>query len=254
MNQDVQLAVQGDVAFLQLVRPSRGNAFRASGFDELRKLAVRLGDAPPSFLVVTAEGPDFCVGLDLDSVDGLGFTFGPLVESRDAYRVQEVVTRLRGAFDSLARLPCPILAAVEGRCLGVGFELALMADLRIASESTTFGLPGVREGVLTGLGGLANLSALVGVARAQDIVLTSRVMPAQEAYECGLVSQVCDDGAARAAALDLVAELRRASPAARLQTLLAMRAIRQRIADEVRDTETQCAARTWIAGDWQHGA
>ena len=169
MYQDIQLAVQGEVAFLQLVRPSRANALRTSTFEELRKVGLRLSDAPPTFLVLTAEGPDFCVGLDLDSTDGLGATFGPLVANRDAYRVQELVTRLRSSFDSFARLPCPIIAAVEGRCLGVGFEFALFADLRIGAESATFGLPGVREAVLSGLGGIANLSALVGVARAQDI-------------------------------------------------------------------------------------
>lgn len=250
MAEDVQLSVQGEVAFLQLSRPRVGNGLRAETFEQLRRLALRLSDAPPAYVVITGEGPDFCVGLDLGAT-GIGGTLGPLVESRDAYRVQEQITRMRGVLDSISRIPCPIIAAVEGRCHGAGFELGLAADLRVASDDATFALSGVQDGVFSGLGGLTHLSVALGTTLAQSMALTGAPWTAAEAHQHGLVSSVYPSGSARAAALDLVAQMKQGSPAARLQTLLALRAIRQKLTDGMREQEIQCAARTWIAGDWQ---
>ena len=254
MSEDVQLAVQGEVAFLQLARPTRGNAMRPATFDALRKASLRLSDAPPLFLVLTGEGPDFCVGLDVDSADGMEETFGPLVENRDAYRVQEVVTLHRGVVEAFSRVPCPVIAAIEGRCFGAGLELALFADIRIASETATFALPGVRAGLFTGLGGVPNLAALIGASQATEIALTGRTFTAEEADHFGLVNRLCGEGAARATALDMVAELKRHSPRARLQTLLTARAVRQKLTEGTQEQEIQCAARAWIAGDWRQRA
>ncbi|MBX2797602.1 MAG: enoyl-CoA hydratase/isomerase family protein [Myxococcales bacterium] len=251
MFRDVQLSVQGDVALIQFSRPAEGNAIRGPMFDELRKIVLQLSDRPPPFVVLCGEGSDFCTGLDLSPSDPLRTMLEPMLANRDAYRVQELVARLRGTLDSLTRLPCPIVAAIEGRCHGAGLEVALTADLRIASEDATFALNGMRRGLLTGMGGLVNLSLLLGPARAQDIALTGRLLSAEDARGMGLVSQLCPSGSARATALDLVAELRSTPDAARLQTVLAARGIRQRMAAELVEQESQCAARTWIAGDWR---
>lgn len=250
MSEDVQLSVQGEVAFLQLSRPEVGNGLRAQTFEQLRRLALRLSDSPPAFLVITGEGRHFCTGLDLGS-DGIATVLRPLVNSRDAYRVQEQITRFRGVLDSLSRIPCPVIAAIEGRCHGAGLELALAADLRVAGEGATFLLPNVRSGVFSGLGGLTHLTVALGASHAQALALTGEAWTTEQAREAGLLVSTYPTGAARAAALDLVAELRQGSATARLQTLLALRAIRQKLTDGMREQEIQCAARTWIAGDWQ---
>ncbi|HHO52187.1 MAG TPA: enoyl-CoA hydratase/isomerase family protein [Deltaproteobacteria bacterium] len=253
MADDVQLSVQGGVAFIQLNRPSTGNAILGPMFDSLRKIVLKLADAPPQFLVLSGEGADFCTGLELEAGDPLYGMLESMMSSRDAYRVQELITRLRGTFDAMGRLPCPIIAAIEGTCHGAGLELALIADLRIASDEATFALPGVRSGLLTGLGGLVQLSLLVGPARAAALTLTGSTLDASEAMSLGLVSRLCPPGMARAGALDLVAEMQRTSPTARRQTLLAHRAIRQKMAEGLFEHESQCAARTWISGEWQQG-
>jgi enoyl-CoA hydratase/carnithine racemase len=250
---EVELSVQGEIAFVQLRRPADGNAIRGPMFDSLRKVALRLQDAPPRYLVLSGEGSDFSRGLVLDRADPLYAMIEPIVRNRDAYRVQELLVRLRGAFDAIGRLPCPVIAAIEGRCHGVGLELALIADVRIAAEDATFAMPGAKRGVLTGLGGLVRLSSLLGTARANHLVLTGQAIGAAEALAGGLISTTCTPGSARAAAIDFVAELRQTNPTARLQAILATRAIQAKLTQDLFEHEVQAAARTWISGDWLAG-
>ncbi|MEN0064100.1 MAG: enoyl-CoA hydratase/isomerase family protein [Myxococcota bacterium] len=248
---DVQLTMEGDVAFLQIASGRPGNPIRGGAFDELRKLSVQLGDSPPGFLVLCSPGPDFSVGLDLDPKDSLMKTIRGMLENRDAYRVGELASQLYGAFAAIGRLPCPILAAVEGHCLGAGFEFALMADIVVAGRDARFGLPGVRDGIVTGLGGLSRLYLALGVTQAQHIALTGRPFTAEAAVRLGLISRVCDAGASLTTVLDVIAELRKVSPAARLQSLLAMREMLELQLAPLLEKERSAAARTWMSGDWQ---
>ncbi|MEQ1505092.1 MAG: enoyl-CoA hydratase/isomerase family protein, partial [Myxococcota bacterium] len=149
MADEVELSVQGEVALIQLRRPSHGNALRGPMFDTIRKLGLKLADAPPRYVVLAGEGSDFCAGLDADPADPLYQSFEPMIRSRDAHRAQELVSRVRSAFDTLGRLPCPVIAAIEGRCHGPGLELALVADLRIGSSAATYRLADGRAGLLT---------------------------------------------------------------------------------------------------------
>lgn len=253
MSDEIELSVQGEVAFVRLKRPGHGNALRGTMFDELRRIGLRLTDVPPRFVVLCGEGDDFCAGLDPDPSDGMYRVLEPLVRNRDAHRSQEVVKQIRHSVDLLGRLPCPVVAAIEGRCHGAGLELALVADLRVAGESATFRLGENRFGIVSGLGGLVRLTVLAGPATAQDALLTGRTFAAHEAVTRGIVHRAVPAGSAVTAALDLVHEIRRAAPVARLQGLLAMRAIHHRIAQDLYEHEGQAAARTWIAGEWALG-
>jgi enoyl-CoA hydratase/carnithine racemase len=249
--EEVELSVQGEVALLQLRRPAHGNALRGTMFDALRRVALRMADAPPGFVVLVGEGADFCTGLERDPTDALWALFEPMARARDAHRAQELITRMRSAFDAIARLPCPVLAAIEGRCHGAGAELALLADLRIVGAGATLTLTEGHDGVLTGFGGLVRATLLLGPGRAAELALLGEAITADDALRIGLASRIVDDGAALSGALEAVQALRRTSPAARLQTILALRTLATRQAQDLFDAETQAAARTWIATDWQ---
>ncbi|MEO0605804.1 MAG: enoyl-CoA hydratase/isomerase family protein [Myxococcota bacterium] len=246
----VQLTLEGDVAFIQLASGKPGNPVTGGMFDELRKLAVRLGDSPPGFVVLCSPGPDFSTGLSLDPDDPLLRQMQGMLANRDTYRVGEIVASLHGAFAAVGRLPCPIIAAVEGRCFGAGFEFALNADIVVASRTAQFGLPSVQQGVVTGLGGLARLHLALGPAAAQHVALSGRPFTADAAAQFGLVSRLCDAGAALTTTLDLIAELRKTSRAARLQSLLVLRDMLDHQLSPLLEKERSAAARTWIAGDW----
>jgi enoyl-CoA hydratase len=119
-----------------------------------------------------------------------------------------------GMADRLARLPMPTIAAIEGTALGGGLELALCCDIRVASETGRLGLPEVRLAVTPGAGGTQRLPRVVGAARAKELILTGRVLTAEEAGRIGLVSRVVPAGQAVAAADDIAAEIAARGPVA----------------------------------------
>jgi enoyl-CoA hydratase/carnithine racemase len=119
-----------------------------------------------------------------------------------------------GMADRLARLPMPTVAAIEGNALGGGLELALACDLRVASETSRLGLPEVRLAVTPGAGGTQRLPRVVGAARAKELILTGRVLTAEEAERIGLVTRVVPAGHALAAADEIAAEIATRGPVA----------------------------------------
>ena len=114
----------------------------------------------------------------------------------------------------LAGLPMPTIAAIEGSALGGGLELALCCDLRIASEGAQLGLPEVRLAVTPGTGGTQRLPRIVGMARAKELLLTGRVITAQEAERIGLVNEVVPPGGAVARARAIGEEIAERGPLA----------------------------------------
>jgi enoyl-CoA hydratase len=119
-----------------------------------------------------------------------------------------------GTADRLARLPMPTIAAIEGNALGGGLELALCCDIRVASETSRLGLPEVRLAVTPGAGGTQRLPRVVGAARAKELILTGRVLSAEEAERIGLVSRVVPAGRALDIADEIAAEIAARGPVA----------------------------------------
>jgi enoyl-CoA hydratase len=114
----------------------------------------------------------------------------------------------------LACLPMPTIAAIEGNALGGGLELALACDLRVASERAKLGLPEVRLAVTPGAGGTQRLPRVVGPARAKELILTGRVVDAEEALRIGLLNRVVPAGQARTAADEIADEIAARGPLA----------------------------------------
>lgn len=116
--------------------------------------------------------------------------------------------------DRLEALPKPVIAAVEGLCLGGGLELALAADLRVASARARFGQPEVSLGIIPGWSGTRRLPRLIGVGAALDLILTGEAMAGDRAFALGLVQRLAPDGEALATAQNLARQLAHNAPAA----------------------------------------
>jgi enoyl-CoA hydratase/carnithine racemase len=160
--------------------------------------------ADRSLRVVVLRGAGaraFCAGADLKERAGMS----------DA-EVAAFHAALRALLDGLAALPQPVVAALNGAALGGGLELALACDLRIAAEGIEVGLPEVGLGIIPGGGGTQRLPRLVGVARAKELILTGRRVPAAEALALGLVTAVVPPGRLDEEALALAARVARNAP------------------------------------------
>jgi 2-oxoglutaroyl-CoA hydrolase len=168
--------------------------------DQLRAAFEALdADARVRIIVVRAVGEHFSSG---------GEIRGFLEAS------PEHVSRLAWNIAAPARCSKPVIAATQGYCFGVGFELALACDFRIAGESCLYALPEQRLGQIPGSGGAARLQKMVGITRAKDIVMRSRRLSARQAYEWGAATDCVADAELETATAALVDELRGFPPLA----------------------------------------
>jgi enoyl-CoA hydratase len=176
---DLRLERDGEVAILTLDRPEARNALTFRSYAELEE-AVRSCDA--RCLVITGADPAFCSGDDVKQVMGGG--------DGSAAERQGRTPRLTPAAQALLETDVPVIAAVNGAAVGWGMELALLADLRVASERARFGELFVLRGLCCDVAGLGRLAGLVGRERAAELLFTGEVIDAQRALEIGLVSRV----------------------------------------------------------------
>jgi hypothetical protein len=155
----VRLEVADGIGTIRLDRPKM-NALNQQVQEELREVATAAANADDVRAVIVYGGERvFAAGADIKEMAGMGFT---------AMSARAVA--LSGAFDTLARVPKPVVAAINGYALGGGCELALACDWRVAAEDAQLGQPEIALGVIPGAGGTQRLSRLVGPARAKDLV------------------------------------------------------------------------------------
>ncbi len=243
----VQIEREGGVATVR-IDDGAGNRFGRTMAEALRKAALVLQDAPPTAVVILGA-EDFSRGL-AEGDDPLFEPFRQLVQNRDAFRAQEMVQRYRNALAGLSRLPCPVVAAIEGECSGPMLALALSADIRVASIDSHFAPTPLARGVIPGVGELSQLASRAGVDRITATVLTGESWDATEALALGLVSQLVAPGTTATSARNLVDTILAQPNATRLQALVTLRAMASARATED-DAENQGGARTWIRGEWQ---
>ena len=178
----VRLEVADGVATIRLDRPKM-NAISIQVQEELVAVAAEVAERDDVKAVVLTGGERvFAAGNDVKEMAEMSHT--------------DMVKRsgpLQAAVTAVARIPKPVVAAVNGYALGGGCELALAADIRVAGERTVMGQPEVLLGIIPGAGGTQRLSRLVGPSKAKDIIFTGRFVKADEALAIGLVDKVVPD-------------------------------------------------------------
>ncbi len=184
---DILYETRENIAQITLNRPEARNAYSDEMVAELVASLDRAeADENVRALIITGAGRSFCAGGDLKAMrDRTGMFGGDPIELRRKY-LQGIQTIPR-RFDSFEK---PTIAAINGAAIGAGLGLALACDIRVSSEGAKFGSTFARVGVIPGDGGAYLLNRVVGFARALEMILTARVIDADEALKIDLVHHV----------------------------------------------------------------
>jgi enoyl-CoA hydratase/carnithine racemase len=178
---DLTYQQRGKVAWIQFCRPDSGNRLTPAMAEELTAFCQSAEDDDTiEIVVLTGSGNSFCLGLE-SSLDKKG--------AEAAQDIHAQFGELR-CVEALAALTKPALAVLDGDALGVGLELALACDLRLAVEGAHFGLPQITQGLLPFGGSTQRLPRIVGQAKALELILTGERINAQEAQRIGLITTV----------------------------------------------------------------
>lgn len=192
----------GRVAILTINRPDKLNALSQQVRDDvLDALAAIEKDEGVGAVILTGAGEkSFIAGADIAEFAGR-----TPFDQRHAMRSPRV-------FDAMATFPKPVIAMINGFCLGGGCELASSCDIRIASDKARFGQPEIKLGLIPGGGGTQRLPRLIGTGQAMRLILSGDMIPADEALRIGLVDLVVPHEELRAKALELAEKIASFSP------------------------------------------
>lgn len=234
----------GPVAHLELVNPPL-NLVTHELTEQLHSALTTLADsADVRAVVVSGSGERaFSAGSHIGEFEGLR---GRVAEGK--LLLEKLVYR------QLAELPVPTIAAIEGDALGGGLELALCCDLRVASARARLGMPEVRLAVIPGSGGTQRLPRLIGPGRAKELILTGRILTAEEAEAIGLVNQVVPAGQARHVADELAAEIAARGPVAVREAKRLIDAAMELDLDAGLAAELDASERIYMTDDMLEGA
>ncbi|WP_395692860.1 crotonase/enoyl-CoA hydratase family protein [Piscinibacter sp.] len=209
------IELAGAVAHIRLNRPAKRNAINDTLIAQLHSAFISL-PAEVKAVVLSGAGEHFCAGLDLSELTERSVAEG-IVHSRSWH----------AAMDAIQFGRVPVVAVLHGAVVGGGLELASSCHIRVAEESTYYGLPEGQRGIFVGGGGSARVPRLAGVATMTDMMLTGRVLDAQEGERRGLSQYVVADGTGFAKGCELAARIAGNAPLSNFSVVQAL----PRIAD-----------------------
>jgi 3-hydroxypropionyl-coenzyme A dehydratase len=177
----VQIDLQNDIAILRINRPEALNAMNLDVIHELsRAIDLVSVDQGIKVVIITGSGErSFCAGADISYMVDI-----------DAVTAEKYASSAQSVLNKIEKMEKPVIAAINGFALGGGCELALVCDLRIASENAKIGQPEVTIGIPPGWGGSQRLSRIIGPSKAKEMIFTGKMISAHEAASIGLVNQI----------------------------------------------------------------
>lgn len=231
----VEYEQDGDVAILRLNRPEKRNAMSDAVLHALDEVANRAA-AEAKVGIICGEGSHFSAGLDL-------------AEQAEKDVMQGIAgSRLwHSVFSRIQRGRIPYIAALHGAVVGGGLELAANAHIRVADPETYFAMPEGQRGIFVGGGGSVNITRLLGVPRMMDMMLTGRVMKAEEAERVGVVTYVSEPGKSLDKARELAHAVAANAPLSNYVTINALQRIHDSGYDEGLFFESMLATLTQTA-------
>jgi len=211
-NQDaVRLDIEDTIATVLLNRPEVLNAFNHEVWAGLQKAAQAVRENPDVRVVIVTGAGDraFSTGLDLKMVASGGGPAGLFSNYRQGYDPMYSLKMMLTMYEELA---VPVIAAINGYCLGVGMEFILCCDIRLACDTAIFGLPEVQLGIIPDMGSTQRLPRIVGLGIAKELIYASRRIDAAEALRVGLVDHVYPKDQLMTEARKLAEEITKMNP------------------------------------------
>ena len=183
--QNAKYAVEDRVAIITLDHPPV-NAFNAQTVQDLdTAIDMALEDEAAKVIIITGAGQmAFVAGADISEINSI----------EDADHAEELLRAGHGGFNKVEASRKPVIAAINGICLGGGLELAMACHMRVAGDRVRIGQPEINLGIIPGWGGTQRLPRIVGPSKAAEMILTGDPLRAQEAYRLGLVNKVVPMG------------------------------------------------------------
>lgn len=215
--ENVKLEKKGQLCWLTMHNPKALNALNIAVLADLDAALDQVSEWAETgeILLLALRGAG-------DKAFVAGADIGQLAELRGA-EGRDFARRGQELFDKIENMPLPVIAAVGGYALGGGCELALACHLRVASENAVFGLPEVTLGVIPGYGGTQRLARQIGMGRALDMILTGRMVKAEEALSLGLANRVVPADALEDETEKMAAKIMKVGPLAVRAALEAVR-------------------------------
>lgn len=201
----VTYELDGDVALVGLDRDEFRNAINGALLDQLREAVLRANDEARAGVIFSHGEKHFSAGLDL--ADALARR-----NQQDDGKPRRRRSKWHDTFDAIARSEIPWVAALKGATIGGGLELACAMHVRVADTTTFFALPEGQRGIFVGGGGSVNIQRHLGYARMADLMLTGRVLTAEEGERANLVQYVVPEGESLAKARELAAKIATNAP------------------------------------------
>lgn len=231
------------VALVTINRPDKLNALNIKTREELANALDELrADAEIRVVVLTGAGEKaFVAGADINEFAG-----------RTAVQ-QRAVMKARNIFVTAEDFPKPLIAMINGFCLGGGCELALSCDIRIASEKARFGQPEINLGIIPGGGGTQRLTRLVGEGKAMQMILSGEMIDAQEAFRLGLVNEVHPVADLETRTMELANKIAEKSPVALAMAKTAVKTAARTTLREGLDQEIDLFALCFSSEDKEEG-
>jgi enoyl-CoA hydratase len=186
----LEIEIEGAIASVALNRPEKANSMNAPMWAELQSVFT-FCDTTDAIraVILRGQGKHFCAGIDLEMLTELKADSEP---ARGAERFRREILRLQGNLSAIADCRKPVIAAIQGACVGGGLDIASCADLRYATNDARFSIKEIDVGLVADVGSLQRLPRLIGDGLLRELAFTGRMMGADEAFAAGLVSGVLE--------------------------------------------------------------
>lgn len=237
------LSATQNIAKITLNRPDALNSLSPDLMDDLNTaLDMAEQDNDIRAVIITGEGKAFSAGADLKTVG----TFTP--EEIKAY-----TEKGQAIYRRIESFPKAVIAAINGHCLGGGFEMSMACDIRVAAEEIKIGAPEVSLGLIPAWGGSQRLSYLVGMSRAKELILTGSMISSEEAYQMGILSKVVPVDELASTAAFLAAKIADNAPLAVAEAKRSMNASRTLSIEEGNALEADILMKLSSTADLKEG-